>query len=194
MLLQRTVDPSIEPVTLEEAKLHLRVDGTEEDSLISILIQLGREYVETYTGRPLITQSWKMILDGFYSPMQLYKLPIQEVVSVTYADTAGDVQTLSTDIYKTVFTDYDSYIEVKDGQSFPETLSESAVVEINTTAGYGLTADTVPAGLKNAILLLVGSYYQNRETIYFASIGTVADLPRSIAIDTLLNNYKLPRV
>lgn len=60
--------PLTEPVTLAEAKLHLRVDNTADDALVSALIAAARQQVETITRRAFITQSWKLVSDKFPSP------------------------------------------------------------------------------------------------------------------------------
>lgn len=65
MPLILTDGPAVEPVTLAEAKAHLRVDGTAEDTLIGSLIVTSRLHVEAAMGLALVTQSWSVFLDAW---------------------------------------------------------------------------------------------------------------------------------
>ena len=68
MSIKITTQPSVEPVTLAEAKLHLRVDIADDDTLITSLIAAARQQAENITRRALCTQSWVLVLDSFPSP------------------------------------------------------------------------------------------------------------------------------
>lgn len=68
MPLQLISPPAEEPLSLAEAKLHLRVDFSDEDALISALISAARQAAETITARQLVTARWKYILDAFPDP------------------------------------------------------------------------------------------------------------------------------
>lgn len=60
--------PAVEPISLAEAKSHLREDGDEQDSLIQMFITAARQQAEMITRRALVTQQWKMVIDRFPSP------------------------------------------------------------------------------------------------------------------------------
>src|SRR4051812_10578846 len=126
--LQKTVEPATEPLTLTEAKLHLRVDATDDDSLITSLITVAREMVETATNRQIVSATWKLSMDCFpsgwsshsgrliedqgglrYSDglrqwqgnvIKLPRSPVASVSSVTYVDPNGATQTLSSSLYQ----------------------------------------------------------------------------------------------
>jgi len=92
--------PELEPVSLEEAKLHLRVDGTEEDTLISALISTAREFCENFTGRSLALQTFEYISGPFFSSFGIIKLPMPplvELVFFKYLNTYGEEITLTED-------------------------------------------------------------------------------------------------
>ncbi|EKF19777.1 hypothetical protein NA2_05533 [Nitratireductor pacificus pht-3B] len=95
MTLFRTVDPAVEPVTLVEAKAHLRIAHAGEDELLNGLIRAAREEVETTTGSALINQSWRMVLDDWPRDalLLLRRPPVRQIISVTVfdADGAGSV-------------------------------------------------------------------------------------------------------
>ncbi|HND40602.1 MAG TPA: head-tail connector protein, partial [Accumulibacter sp.] len=115
MFLRQTVAPASEPISLSEAKAHLRVDISDDDALITALITAARQFAETECTRALITQQWQLVLDAFPGPSLLgvpygvpYSIPghailldrppVQSVESIQYQDMAGDWQTMpSTD-------------------------------------------------------------------------------------------------
>ena len=116
MPLMLVTPPAEEPVSLAEAKLHLRVDIADDDVLITALISAARQAAETVTGRQIITARWKMILDSFPGPslmgipagqsfslpahvILLPKCPVQSIVSIQYLDMAGSQQTLASNTY-----------------------------------------------------------------------------------------------
>ena len=106
MPLQLVTPPAAEPVSLAEARLHLRVDFPDEDALIASLIAAARQAAETITGRQLVTARWKLVLDCFPGPsligvpaglpfslpghaILLPKCPVQSVFAINYLDMAG---------------------------------------------------------------------------------------------------------
>ena len=96
----KLVSPPVEePITLAEAKLHLRETGTDQDALITSLIQTAREYVEDSTGRMLMLQTWDLFLDEFCEhwydqDLNMYRPPLQSVTHIKYTDTQGVLQTM----------------------------------------------------------------------------------------------------
>src|SRR5690348_16556758 len=99
MSLRLIADPATEPVSLAEAKAHLRVTASDEDALISALIIAAREAAEHELGRALITQTWEKTLDLFPDAIELTNPPVQSVASVQYLDIDGVEQTLSSVSY-----------------------------------------------------------------------------------------------
>lgn len=155
MSLYLVTAPTIEPVTVEEAKGTARVDITADDGLIYSLIVTARTLAETITGRQMVTATYRQKLDRFPSAaingqlyLELPKPPLQSVSSITYVDTAGDTQTLSSDLY-TVDTDSEPGRVILDyGESWPSTRDVAQAVTITFVAGYAITsytADTISA-------------------------------------------------
>lgn len=159
MPIQRTAQPAIEPVTLAEAKLHLRVDHSDEDALISALITAARTDAENRLQRTLITSGWALTLDGFFSLQTLPMAPILAVASVAYVDGAGATQTLPGAAYR---VDAPAAL-LQPVSSWPATADQSNAVTINYTAGFGPAAADVPAPIKAWVLLAIGDMYANRE-------------------------------
>lgn len=186
MPMVRITAPATEPVTLAEAKMHCRVDGTDEDALISALIIMAREQAEFKTGRSLITQTWELVLDAFPSRFTLRNAPIQSITSVKYLDSTGVEQTLSSGDYLLDKDSEPGHVSLAYGKNWPVVYPVSNAVRVRFVAGYG-NASNVPQSIKSWMLLTIGSLYAQRETII---PGTVANLPRTLW-DGLLDPYRL---
>lgn len=171
--LRVVTPPAVEPVSLETVKQYLRVDGTDEDALIASLIKSARETGEELARRAFITQTLELILDAFPTDLQLevWRPPLQSVTSVKYYDTNN---------IEATWTDYTVNARSEPGRihfnSLPGvSLLESGGVVVRYVAGYGNSETSVPERLKQAILALVGHWYENRETVNVGNI--VNELP-----------------
>ena len=171
------------PVTRAESKLHCRVDGTADDGLIDGLIAAATDYVEQYTGRAIMGQTWKLSLDAFSESILLPKGPVQSVTSVQYFDTNGDIQTASASLYTFDAASDPSWIVVNSDVSWPDTLDGVNAVNVTFVAGYS----SVPAAIKKACLLLIGDWYRGRENTL---IGTNQPMEMPHAVTALLCNYR----
>lgn len=182
MALHLVSGPAIEPVTVAEAKLHCKVDVTTDDALIANLIVAARQYAETFTQRAFISQTWDLKLDAFpCGVLTLPMPPVQSVTSITYLDTAGDAQAWSTALYQTDLPSglfaAPARIAPAYGQSYPLTRSDVFnAVTVRFVCGYGASATAVPTMIREAVLLLVGWMYEQRQsTVEEGSVRT-ADL------------------
>jgi uncharacterized phiE125 gp8 family phage protein len=170
----RPVDTSpapTEPITLEEARLHLRVTATgsppthPDDDLITTLITVAREMAEKYTGRGLASASYELRVHDFgdrdKGGIRLPLAPVTEVSAVKYIDSDGTEQTLATDDY--VFLDDPNAPSVRlaPDADAPDLTDEPDAVRITFTAGYAV--DDVPKPIYQAMLLMIGHLYENRE-------------------------------
>jgi len=164
MSLQLVTPPSIEPVTLADAKLHLKVDTSDDDALITRLIAAARARAEWHTGRALHTQSWILWLDC-WPPCGIIEIPLpplQSVAAVTvYApdDSAG---VLDPATYQVDVASAPARLTLKSTVSQPTSLRAINAVAIAFTAGYGDVATDVPAGFRAAILELIAFLYEHR--------------------------------
>lgn len=184
----QTVAPATEPLSLADAKLHLRVVSDDDDDLITALIQGAREYVETFLRRQLVTATWAMTLDEFPDSdgdITLPLPPLASVTSIAYVDGDGDDQTLDSANY-TVHTNCEpGKITLAYGESWPSTRDQPDAVTVAFVAGYGAAA-AVPAGIVAAIKLVLGDLYENREA---AVLGTIrSDNP---TVKNLLWTYRI---
>lgn len=166
MALKKITPPAIEPVSLAEAKSHLRVDGTDEDDLITGWITTAREYAEGYQNRTYITQTWELWLDcwprGDY--IRIPRPPLQVVASVKYYGTDGTEYTMDPGDYIVDAVSEPGRVALGYGKTWPATtLRPVNGIVARYTAGYGDGAEDVPKMVKQAILLMVGHWYRNRE-------------------------------
>ena len=204
MPLQLVTPPAEEPVSLIDAKLHLRVDFDEDDTLIASLITAARLAAETLTGRQFTTARWKMVLDSFPGPslmgvpagqpftlpghaILLPKCPVQSVVSINYLDMGAVEQTMPAATYTVDNACEPARITPVFGQIWPICLPQIGAVSVIFDAGYG-TAAEVPQGIKSWIKLRVGSLYAHREEVAVVSRGRLEALP---FIEGLLDPYKV---
>jgi uncharacterized phiE125 gp8 family phage protein len=167
MSLKLKTAPLIEPVSLDEAKLHLRIDTDDEDTLIASYITAAREYCEGFQNRTYINTVYELWLDEFPSDDEI-ELPNPPLVSVTSVDVYDTSNTKTAD---TTLTNYyvDSYSNpgrlcLAYNCSWPSTtLREHNGICITFTAGFGTAASSTPQVVKQSILLLIGDYYAFRE-------------------------------
>jgi len=155
---------STEPLTASEVKLHLRLTSdTTEDTLLAAMIKRAREYCEGYTGRGLATQTVTAYLDEFpcENEIELPLAPLQSVTSIKYKNSAGTETTMTVTTQYLVDTDSDpGRIVLPYGVSWPSfTPYPVNPITIVYVAGYV----SIPETLKQAMLLLIGHWYENRE-------------------------------
>jgi uncharacterized phiE125 gp8 family phage protein len=162
MALRRTTDAATEPLTTAEAKAHLRVTASTDDTYIDMLVKAARTMAENELRRSLITQTWTKTLDQFPDAIELHYPPIIAISSVKYYDTAGAQQTLDPGLYTLDSASEPGWIVPAYGRTWPATLAAINAVEVIYTAGYGAAA-AVPQAIKSYILLHVGHLYENRE-------------------------------
>lgn len=184
--LKLTTGPATEPVSLSEAKLHCRRedDFTAEDDLFTELIKAARELVETDTERAFIEQTWTLTLDRFPDVIELRKCPIFDAadVEITYLDSDGDSQTLSTDDYRVDASSEPGRIATAYGVAWPLTYNVTNAITVEFTAGYA-DSSLVPSIAKQAIKLLVGHWYRNREAV--GQVGEEISLAYNSLIERL---------
>lgn len=168
MNLKRAVAPAATPVTLAEAKAHLRVTSGAEDALITALIAAATDHLDGWSGvlaRALVTQTWKLWLDEWPvdDAIQIPLGPLQSVASVTYLHPDSGVATaVDAASYVVDTVSADGWVVPAAGFAWPTPKDAINAVEVTFVCGHGLAAD-VPPALKAAILLLVGDLYANRE-------------------------------
>jgi uncharacterized phiE125 gp8 family phage protein len=180
--LKRTTNPSEEPVNLAEAKSHLRIDISEDDTLIETLLQAAREYVEETTHRALVTQTWTLGLENWPrgDRIALPRPPLISVTSVVYVDSDGDSNVFAAANYNVDTVCEPGELVLAYGCSWPSaTLRPMAPITVTYQAGYGGAA-SVPQHLKQAILLLTAHWYENRESTVTGAGVLSSEIPFTV--------------
>lgn len=166
MSLELVTPPASEPVSLAEAKAHLRVDHDDEDALIARLVAAARETAERYTGRAFIAQSWRLWCDrwpdGAPRMFSIPKPPLVSISTVVSYDRSGAATTLLSDAYIVDSAAVPGRIVLKETAVLPAVLREANAIAVNFQAGYGANASDVPAGIRAGVLSLVAHFYEAR--------------------------------
>lgn len=181
--------PTIEPITLAEAKAHLKVDFDEEDMLIQLYISAAREHAEQYCNRAFLTQTLLHSIDCFptvttsnpLATFHLYKTPVQSIVSVSYKDEDNVSRTI--DLQNIVLSNIDSPAKLGtiEGFNWPTTAKVPGAVTLEYVSGETAVAN-IPYAIKAAILLILGKLYELRE-------DSIQKLPT--ASEHLLSSYRI---
>jgi uncharacterized phiE125 gp8 family phage protein len=160
-----TTPATSEPVTRPEARLHCHITDTEQDSVVDALITAAREYCERTTSRQFVNATWKEYFDSFPADeIRLGRWPLSTVNSIKYVDADGNTQTWTDTLYEYDTNAEPPRIKPAYNQSWPTIRSGIYnAVTVEFVAGYGATAASVPKHFKQAIMLLVGHWYEHRE-------------------------------
>lgn len=182
-----TTPPTAEPLSLAEARAHLRIDHFDEDGVIAGLILAARQHIETICGMALCATGYTMTLDDF-PPGELIELPrepVQSVTAIRYVNDAGTLVTWSSAEWEADLNTMPPRIRPRDGYRWPTVDDQLAAVQVEFVAGYG-GPELVPQPIMQAMRLLVGHFYEHREAVQ--SGGSVVELP--FAVDALLAPYR----
>jgi len=189
--LRLTTPPTIEPLSLTEAKAHLRYEESDKDTDIEALIVMARQACEVATNRAMLTQDWVLALDGFPGRsgiIELLRPPLQEVLEITYTDLNGEAQNLSAEYYQVDTISEPGRVMPARNCLWPETDSGTMnAVQISYRAGWE-TAAEVPAQVIGAMKLFVAHYFENLSAVLTGL--TPAELPLSAR--WLLQQIRVP--
>jgi uncharacterized phiE125 gp8 family phage protein len=185
MSLVQITPPALEPLTLAELKAHLRIDTSDEDTLLASLLAAARQMIEQASGRRLLSQGWRLVLDA-WPPGGLVHLPVSPVLAVTAirvfaAD--GGATLLAPATWQLDTASDPARLNVP---SPPAPGRRLAGIEIDLTAGYGTAANAVPEPLRHGVRLLAARFYEERGD------GPSRDLPVEIA--ALIAPFKRARL
>ena len=169
---------------LDLVKQHCRIDDDDNDTLLEYYIKAAALKVEHYTGRAITARSETMSYDYFGISCLRSKLrPLEDVVSIVYTDTDGEIQTLDPSQYRIV----GDRIYPSQSRTFPRTLMNSEVI---VTANVGEEFEEVPADLIAAQFLMISHLYNNRDAVEVGT--TVLTLP--MGFEALCGAYRTEMV
>ena len=181
------ITPAIEtPISLIEAKANLNIEHSADDSVITRCIAAATDYAEKYTGRHLMPQAWRYYFDCFDNPLMLPSVPAESVANLNYFDENNVQQVLieNTDFYAVLVGVNPAVVPI--GGVWPTSHNRPNAISIEVTSGYS-GASAVPEGIKQAIHLLVGHWYENREAVIIGTISSALPL----GVSETLNQYRV---
>lgn len=183
------VPPGVEPVSVDEVKTLARVTQAADDDLIAVLTKSARQWVEAYTRRALIAQTWALYVSGrpLRAQIVLPKAPLLSVAKVEVFDEEDN---------PTVWDDSNYYVDdkrvpgavvLREGASWPLSSRCANGLVVTYVAGYGAAAADVPEDVRLAIRQLALHWYENRgEAVQSASF-----VKPPLTIEAILSPYRL---
>lgn len=185
MFETRTADPTERLISAAEAKQWARIDTATEDALIDSLILSVEAEVENMTGRPLLTQTWRLETRAprHRDFLALPKAPVQSISSITYYDPADVQQSLTVGDFDVIGDPDRAYLRPRDGVSWPSTYNRPDALSVTYVAGYGSAAADVPAGIRTAAEVLFHHFYDALRA------GEEKAVPQGVSL--LLQRYRV---
>ncbi|MES2706082.1 MAG: head-tail connector protein [Verrucomicrobiota bacterium] len=184
--------PEEEPVSLFELKAHLRVDGSDEDNLLSMILTAARERIEQETRRALIRQQWTAYIKNAGCGNLPVELPrprlMPDGVLLEYRDTAGAWHASTDFMVQSAREPALLWITASPSGIDSPRSPEDAVWRVTYWSGYGSDSAAVPGPLKHAILLLSAHLEKNREIV--STGASVSEIPKSL--DWMLDPCRVP--
>jgi uncharacterized phiE125 gp8 family phage protein len=164
-MIPHLVTPATESVlSLQEVKDHCRVDGEADDLVLTGLLAAATEQAEIDFDRALMRKTYRLDLPRFYPCIGLPWPPLSSVQFIKYYDFDNALQTLDEDVYAVDFGVEPSQVRAAYNQTWPTTYRRHDAVQITYDVGYE-TAEEVPQLQKQAVLLLIGHWFENREAV-----------------------------
>ncbi len=182
--------PAIEPVTLAEAKAHLRLTGTDDDDYVAAMITAARIQVESATRRVLIDQGWRIFRDDWPESgrIDLPIVPLKQVTAVTVYDAEGDPTVLPATAWTLDTASAPARLAL--GGTAPVPGRPINGIEIDLVAGYGASGLSVPQPLRLAIMTLVARWYEDREGLAYGIVPSKV----AGAFETLVAPFRVMRL
>lgn len=175
--VRRLTQPAVEPVSLSEAKTHLRVDTSTDDTYITALVKAAREWVEEYLDRSLVYTQWQVKADLFPVEFEVPRPPIATAgtftaVTLTYESTDGTTKTVAGADYRVDRDATPAVVRnVYNGTWPSDVIYDANSVTLTFWAGYGAAGASVPQTIRHAVLMLVGHMYEHRLSVLTGTIS-----------------------
>lgn len=209
--------PAHEPLTLDETKAHLRVDHSDDDAVISRLIPAARAKFERDTNRRLVTQQWRMSLDHYVlGPLATDYGPVQSIDQLRFTDLDNAVTVVDPSQYLVdvsapiarvtppVFQPWPWIYWMQIYRPFGRLLPNAIMLDF--TVGYGAidqgSGALTPADgidttqwelIKGAILMIVGHWFSNRETV-LGGEGRFMAIELPMASQDIIESFRIDRL
>jgi uncharacterized phiE125 gp8 family phage protein len=206
MGLRIVTQPTVEPITLANLRLHLGIEPYEVDSsgqgdhphdgMIMAMLTAARDFAEKFTGRSIALKTCELTLDAWPdAEIELPNPPLVSIESLKYVDSDEELQTIDSTNYTTDRGDETAgWLLPATSYTWPTAASVANAVQVRYRAGYQVPepdssaedADDLPGAIRAALLLMVGHLYEHREAV---ADKQVVEMP--LAVDTLLRPYRV---
>jgi len=173
--------------TTAEAKDFLKVDTTADDTLIDNLIKAATESCQIYTNQYFLNTVVEQYSDKWLGIYTLYKSPVSAITHIKYYDSDDTEQTWASSNYILDDVSKPARIGLAVDATLPSLSDRINAVHVKYTVGYGTASTDVPDGIKQAVLLTLGNWYENRQTVITGRTAT--ELP--LSSQYLLDQYKI---
>ena len=185
----KVVTPNTVPLfTTAEAKAFLKVDTSADDTIIDNLVSAATESCQIYTNQYFIKTVVEQYGDNWDSIYTLYKSPVIDMTHIKYYNTDNTIEELSSSTYELDNVSKPARIcLVGADQTLPTLYDKLNAVNVKYNVGYGTAASDVPEGIKQAVLLTLGNWYENRQSVITGRTAT--ELP--LSSQYLLDQYKI---
>ncbi len=181
-----TTAPATEPVSLSDAKLHLRIDHDEEDVLLERLITAARKTIERWEWRTHINTTYTLYLQAFPETIYFPRPPLSSVTSIKYYNVSDVLTTVSSSDYEVDTNSEPGRAQAVATTSWPSGIDDRLnPIEIVYVGGYGSGASDVPENTRSAILLLVEHWFWNRGAMH-----TIQERQSPLAVQSLLDRVQ----
>jgi uncharacterized phiE125 gp8 family phage protein len=192
-----TIPPSIEPVTVAEAKAHLRLDHIAGDSAldteIASIVRSAREALERDTRRALLTQTVQLALSEWpCEPLKIPLPPLVSVTNITYRDRDGGTETVDPALYLAETLIEPGEIVLKPHREWPGTELDAGLPVVVTYQAGWTAAANVPGALRAALLLRIEQLYRYRGAVTFGNSQAAAETkPLALGYDSLIAPWRV---
>lgn len=194
MLLVEETAPSVEALPVAQFRAHLRMgsgfqlaEDPAEDAALAGYLRAAISTIEARTGKVLLTRGFRLRLDDWRDPegQTLPLAPVLSVDRVEIDDGTGAVREVEARLYRLVQDNQRPWVAPV-GVFLPQ-VPERGFVTLNFTAGFGVSWDSVPADLAQAVMLLAARYHEDRS---FEGAG--AAMPHGVS--ALIERWRSVRV
>lgn len=185
---EQSVAPAEDVLTTAEAKAHLRVTTSDEDTIIDAYRDAATEVVQVFTGRQLVRATRILKLERWPDHVfTMPRAPLAGITSIQYVDENGDTKAWGSSNYQVDTTSVPGRVAVAYDVLWPNLRGGDLLpVTVTYTCGFA-DAASVPEELKTAVRIMTEHFYSNREVIKTGTITTKIPL----AVDALITPFKV---
>ena len=155
-------EPSIAVVLLEDLKRHVRITHKNHDVELLRLVERATNWAQNYTRSKFLNTTMEWSIDQFADPIPFPWFPLQSVTEITYIDSLGATQTVPASTYEVKTHRLPGEIILAYDQEWPTDVRDHQdVITITAVVGYGADPSDVPEGIRQAVLMMAGYWFEH---------------------------------